>query len=91
MGRSLSKNSGGQTIKLVAIRTDTLKNQLNQLYDCMRLQTQYIFQSGMFDYLWDLKELALVEGKSYVEVPGAWLDSLNDALASATAQSMRGN
>lgn len=33
---------------------------------------------GLFEYLWDLKEKALLERRSTVEVPSNWLQELEE-------------
>lgn len=57
--------------KLVSVNTTDLKARLNRLYKGMRGK-----EAGRFDYLWDLKELALLEGRNTVDVPETWLDEL---------------
>jgi hypothetical protein len=31
---------------------------------------------GLFDYLWEVKELAIVEKRSSIEIPSGWLEEL---------------
>ncbi len=57
--------------KLVTVSTTDLKARLNRIYKGMRSR-----EAGRFDYLWDLKELALLEGRKSVDVPETWLDEL---------------
>lgn len=65
--------------KLVSVKTAELKERLNRLYSGMRL-TGRKGDMGRFDYLWDLKELALMEGRPSVEVPETWLDDIEKGL-----------
>lgn len=69
------KNSR-QNMQLVTVRTDHLKERLNKLYDVVRGNPHSYSYWGRFDYLWDLKELAMLEGKKAIEIPDAWLDEL---------------
>lgn len=65
--------------KLVSVSTDALKDQLNRVYAGRRSQGKLLtdgIPQGLFDYLWDLKEKALMEHNATVEVPGNWLDEL---------------
>jgi hypothetical protein len=43
-------------------------------------------RQGLFEYLWDLKEKALMEQSKSVEVPSNWLEELSE-----NAQSRRSN
>ena len=86
-----SKVSGGvRNEMLITVTTDVLKVRLNRVYSQlhtstdMRTSTKSLSQEGLFEYLWDLKEMALLEGKSTVELPKNWLDELEqDSLVSA--------
>ncbi|MBN8662449.1 MAG: hypothetical protein LCH63_11245 [Candidatus Melainabacteria bacterium] len=74
---STKKNQTG----MVKLETGNLKERLNKLYDCRKGQShlnQGLTQEGMFEYLWDLKERALLEKRQTVEVPSNWLDELED-------------
>ncbi len=67
--------------KLVSVTTDMLKDRLNRVYNQLHTATEMrsaksLSQEGLFEYLWDLKEVALLEGKSSVELPKNWLDEL---------------
>ncbi len=66
-------------LQLVTVSTSTLKDRLNRLYDTRKGHPKTISQSGLFEYLWDLKELALMERKSSVEVPSTWLEELEES------------
>jgi hypothetical protein len=77
-----SPNSPGgkkpECMNMVSVETETLKNELNHLYDAMRECTKGGSPTpGLFEYLWDLKELALIEGRESVQVPTKWLDELH--------------
>ncbi len=66
--------------ELVKVDLATLQNNLNKLFASKnRRQLSRIYQDD-FDYLWDLKELALLEKKQLVEVPGTWLSEMDLAL-----------
>ncbi len=59
---------------LVTIETNALKDRLNQVYRNRHLSAH----SPEFDSLWDLKEKALLEKRSTLEVPDSWLNDLQD-------------
>lgn len=61
---------------LVRLQTDSLKERLNRIYDTVRGRTHNQSVFSRFDYLWDLKELAVLEGRSAVDVPENWLEEL---------------
>ena len=67
-------------LKMVTVSTATLKERLNRLYDSMRARHVVSPSSGLFDYLWDLKEVALLEGRNEVEVPTTWLEELESTV-----------
>ncbi len=79
MHSSLEKNGGNAREKLVVVETTHLKERLNRLYG---VRTRKSAQTASFEHLWDLKELALLEGKVAVEVPRPWLDELDGVLES---------
>ncbi len=76
MGNSCS-TSGAKDTKRISIDTDTLKSRLNQFYDTSRHWGAQ--RDNTFEYLWDIKELALMEGRDQVEVPASWLDDLESS------------
>ncbi|MBK9205272.1 MAG: hypothetical protein IPL73_23165 [Candidatus Obscuribacter sp.] len=59
---------------LVIIETSILRDRLNQVYKNRHL----LAHSLEFDSLWDLKEKALLEKRSTVEVPDTWLNEIQD-------------
>lgn len=77
-GRML--NYMAEQARVVRIETVTLKQKLNDLYKCVRAQnsldSQLAWTTGKFAYLWDIKELALVEQQATVEIPYMWLEEL---------------
>ncbi|MCA9803144.1 MAG: hypothetical protein KC777_14335 [Cyanobacteria bacterium HKST-UBA02] len=77
MGKSIPAS---RQRELVEIQVSTLKERLNQFYDSRRRNQTADSQDGLFEYLWDLKELALMEGRASVEVPSAWLEELDSSL-----------
>jgi len=76
MGSSHTKSSNPSGVQLVTVTTESLRERLNRMYDVMRARSRDMSGSGLFDYLWDLKELALIEGKQSVQLPITWLDEL---------------
>ena len=74
-----SASYSSQKLKLTSVSTDTLKDRLNGLYQMMQSRKDVMVTPGLFEYLWDLKELALVEGKRSVEVPEPWLHELEES------------
>lgn len=64
--------------KMVTMETNLFKDRLNRVYDRMRhgSQSRNLSQNEFFEYLWDLKETALVEGKPSLELPQTWLEKL---------------
>ena len=77
MSSSPKKNGGSAIDQLVVVETTQLKERLNRLYT---LRAKKSAQTASFEHLWDLKELALLEGKSSIAVPSPWLDELDGAL-----------
>jgi hypothetical protein len=69
-------NNSRQNMQLVSVKTDHLRERLNKLYDVVRGNPKTYSYWGRFDYLWDLKELAMLEGKGNVHIPDSWLDEL---------------
>jgi len=61
---------------LVSVETDLLKERLNKLYQNRRAMNTRAAGEGIFEYLWDLKEKALLDHSASVEVPFNWLDQL---------------
>jgi hypothetical protein len=62
--------------QLTTVKTDQLKERLNRLYGAVRTNMSAFSHWTRFDYLWDLKELAVLEGRNNVEIPEQWLDEL---------------
>ena len=86
MSSSQTKNQkehGDMPNETVTVTTNQLKDSLNRAYDACRKKSA---QLNSFDNLWDLKERALVEGKSSVDVPRMWMDELDGALTKQTKQ-----
>lgn len=73
-----SSQNYGCDLEMATLTTVNLKDRLNRIYDAMHGQSHLTQSSGLFDYLWDLKELALLEGRSSVQVPVTWLAELED-------------
>jgi hypothetical protein len=87
MGSSKA-NGGVRTEKMVTMETDLFKDRLNQVYDRIRhsASSRNLSQNDFFEYLWDLKEKALMEGKSSLELPQNWLDKLEAEEISMTVR-----
>lgn len=67
-------NTAVRSIDLMTVKTEILRDKLNKLYDVLRVRPQAQTYWGRFSYLWDLKELALLERRESVQVPTQWLD-----------------
>lgn len=65
----------------VSLKTSDLRDRLNKIYVQMR-SGKCQPDSKHFDYLWDLKELALMHGNNTVDVPASWLDELEEGNSS---------
>ena len=91
MGSSHSGNNTRGNIKLVTVPTENLKEKLNRIYDVMRSRPRTLPGSGLFEYLWDLKELALMEGRQSVQVPTTWLEELEQDLTQGASESTLGH
>ena len=74
MGNSYSRFAV-KNPKFVTVKVDALRDRLNQLYNS-RLTLP---NEGLFEYLWDLKEQALMEGATSVDVPVTWIEDLEDS------------
>ncbi|MCW5824646.1 MAG: hypothetical protein KIT34_17745 [Cyanobacteria bacterium TGS_CYA1] len=66
--------------ELVKVDIATLQDNLNKLFARQNRRKMSKLYQDDFDYLWDLKELALLEKKQLVEVPGTWLSEMDLAL-----------
>jgi hypothetical protein len=67
--------------QLIIVETAALKERLNKVYKARSGKSE----PKSFDHLWDLKELALLEGKDSIEVPKPWLEELDGLLAANRA------
>ncbi|MBX9769979.1 MAG: hypothetical protein K2X29_01330 [Candidatus Obscuribacterales bacterium] len=81
---SAKMSSQAENVKLASVSTTILKDRLNGLYRAMQRRPETMVTPGLFEYLWDLKELALLEGKPSVEVPEPWLAELEDTCCSVS-------
>ncbi len=68
--------NSGNNAEMMTITTLSLKDRLNRMYNVIRHHPQPTAMAGLFEYLWDLKEVALIEGRNSVQVPAIWLDEL---------------
>jgi len=79
MGSSKQDRNGN--VAVVSVTTDLLKDKLNRVYSRFHARgSRSISHEGLFEYLWDLKEVALVEGKKSIDLPQSWLDDLETEL-----------
>ena len=76
------KPSGNVKKDLIQVDVSSLKSQLNHVYQTRKGNRSILNHDGLFEYLWDLKELALIEGKQKVEVPSAWMKELDSSVNS---------
>jgi len=67
-----------QNEKLISVKTADLKSRLNKMYTGLRASGRA--DLSRFDYLWDLKELALMEGRQTVDIPETWLDEIEKGI-----------
>jgi len=58
------------------VSTCSLREKLSFMYARSKLKNARFYQPRYVDYLWDLKETALVTGETSVEVPEEWLKEL---------------
>lgn len=84
--RSKSK-SESETMSTISVRS--LQERLNSLYRHKKEAHNLLGQPHHMEYLWDLKEMALIAGKSSVEVPCEWLQELDQFEARAKAKSLQ--
>lgn len=75
---------GNEEQDLTNIETGKLRDRLNRLYPGLRSSSGKTTAKSQFDYLWDLKEKALIEGRNTVEIPLRWLDELENHLGLET-------
>ena len=76
MDKPSSKNTNPTYPHLTSMPTDMLRQRLNSLYSSLHHHPNNPGQLERFDHLWDIKEMALLEGRNCVEVPDLWLDEL---------------
>src|SRR5207245_2858285 len=81
-GTRKSSSSNSSNVELITVSTENLRQRLNGMYDAMRSGNRFSSNAGLFEYLWDLKELALLEGRGTVQVPTTWLDELEQEFVS---------
>ena len=91
MGSSQSGNGNPGDLKLISVTTATLREKLNRIYDARRTSPSTLASSGLFDYLWEMKELALLERRQSVQVPTNWLEELEQDFSDILPESVRGN
>lgn len=78
MSSSRKQNGGNADEQLITVETGILRDNLNRAYNASRTKT------ASFDHLWDMKEMALLEGKKSIDVPRTWIDELNVTLNAST-------
>jgi len=65
--------------ELVTVDTNDLRVRLNKLFEARHgqgISAGRASGEGIFEYLWDLKEKALLDRRSSVDVPSNWLAQL---------------
>lgn len=62
-------------IDSVSIKVSELNSRLNRVYDTLR-QREKVSRAPIFAELWDLKEMALMQAKDEIVIPGGWLQEL---------------
>lgn len=85
MGSKSGRFQASPGEKMVQVSTAELRIRLNRLYNRMRSASGQ-GDLGRFDYLWDLKELALMEGRPTVDVPETWLDEMEKGFGGHVGQ-----
>ena len=90
---SARRSAGVAPGQLITVDTDLLRDKLNRHYAHLHAQGRKgaaneapTSQEGVFEFLWDLKEMALLEGKESVELPKNWLDELDDQSGSSASR-----
>jgi hypothetical protein len=75
----MKSHTSPEVLKLAtqSIPTSILKEKLNSFYTSARTKPILSSQKEHFDYLWDLKEKAIMEGIQTVEVPEEWISELD--------------
>lgn len=91
MGSSQSNNGTAKDLDLVSVATDSLRDKLNRVYDAMRSRPRTLSNSGLFEYLWEMKELALMEGRQSIQLPTTWLEDLDDDFQELIPEASRGH
>lgn len=84
-----SQHSGD--LKLTTVTTEQLRERLNRIYDAMRRNPRLVPNTGLFEHLWEMKEVALLEGRSHVQVPSGWLDALEQDVSGQSGEAGRGH
>ncbi len=79
----MARTSKRDSSELVKIEVDNLKQSLNHAYKTRKNNRNILSHDGLFEYLWDLKEKALIEGQKSVEIPTSWLEELDSDLLKA--------
>ncbi len=77
MGSSHQKRKKTQAgLPLVTVTTAALRDKLNRIYNTRMAKPGSLTNSGLFECLWEMKELALIEGLSSIQLPINWLEEL---------------
>lgn len=79
-----SNQNSKRDAAVITVETDLLKDKLNLVYSSLHGQKRNsISHEGLFEYLWDLKEMALMEGKNSVDLPSSWVEDLESEVDGA--------
>jgi hypothetical protein len=68
-----------QAEAMISVETSQLKEKLNRMFTEMHGSKADRSHDSVFDRLWDLKEMAILEGKKTVDLPSQWLSELDAA------------
>jgi hypothetical protein len=62
----------------ISIKVTELNSRLNRVYDSLRKREQGS-RMPKFAELWDLKEMAMMQAREEILIPGAWLNELEQS------------
>jgi hypothetical protein len=77
--KAASAHNVCQSESMISVETSQLKEKLNRMFTAMHGAKADGSHDSVFDRLWDLKEMAILEGKKTVELPSQWLNELDAA------------
>ncbi len=77
--KAASAKDRSQAEAMISVETVQLKDKLNRMFTTMHGAKADRTHDSVFDRLWDLKEMAILEGKKTIELPSQWLNELEAA------------